>query len=85
MTSIHSDIESVKQQLKDFETQRDQMFAMIELLKRPDEKPEGELRKSVDFVSNELSKLKETLSVVQSTPAPKAEPAHDYGKDITDL
>lgn len=65
MTSIHSDIESVKQQLKDFETQRDQMFAMIELLKKPDEKPEGdELRKSVDFVSNELSKLKETFSVV---------------------
>lgn len=65
MTSIHSDIESVKQQLKDFETQRDQMFAMIELLKKTDEKPEGdELRKSVDFVSNELSKLKETFSVV---------------------
>jgi hypothetical protein len=65
MTLIHSDIESVKQQLKDFETQRDQMFAMIELLKKPDEKPEGdELRKSVDFVTNELSKLKETFSVV---------------------
>jgi len=65
MTSIQSDIESVKQQLKDFETQRDQMFAMIELLKKPSEKPEGdELRKSVDFVSNELSKLKETFSVV---------------------
>lgn len=41
------------------------MFAMIELLKKTDEKPEGdELRKSVDFVSNELSKLKETFSVV---------------------
>lgn len=41
------------------------MFAMIELLKKPGEKPEGdELRKSVDFVSNELSKLKETFSVV---------------------
>jgi hypothetical protein len=39
MTSIQSDIESVKQQLKDFETQRDQMRAMIELLKKPDEKP----------------------------------------------